>query len=516
MVMIMKFLTMFLYGAFLFILTGCNINEEPLPKNEADLIESVSTQIEAFLPLYVNESFYLPTYSGVDIDWYIGDELISHRFIYQEPFLMQSVTLTAKIKTVSGSGSFDYPLIILPLDSPLNDNVIHLRSNATYDEITKDRYYNAIIDISSRINGQEEKIIDNEIAEIRARGNSTYFMPKKPFRIKFQDEVSLLGLPETTDYVLLAEYADKSLMRNMITYKFSSLLEGMEYTPKARYVEVYLNNEYIGLYLLTNQIEVSDNYLNIPLDSTQDDAGFMLELSHLFYQDGKVDGVDGFVASGIPYVIDQPRPNKDLEPRHITYIENYILDMQAMLRDQGPYEDYLDIENFIDYFIIQEVLKNVDVGWGSVYSYKRPNEPLRMGPVWDFDLAIGNADYIDYGPENWYGMREFKNYWFRLMMDVPEIREQYKLRYVEVYEMVIPLVLEAVLELGESLTPYADRNFERWQILETYVWPNPQEIVNATTYEGQVDYVYDFIRLRTNWMYHEMQTSSYQNGHFDD
>jgi hypothetical protein len=242
----------------------------------------------------------------------------------------------------------------------------------------------------------------------------------------------------------------------------------------------------------------------------------MLELSHLFYQDGKVDGVDGFVASGIPYVIDQPRPNKDLEPRHITYIENYILDMQAMLRDQGPYEDYLDIENFIDYFIIQEVLKNVDVGWGSVYSYKRPNEPLRMGPVWDFDLAIGNADYIDYGPENWYGMREFKNYWFRLMMDVPEIREQYKLRYVEVYEMVIPLVLEAVLELGDSLTPYADRNFERWQILETYVWPNPQEIVNATTYEGQVDYVYDFIRLRTNWMYHEMQTSSYQNGHFDD
>jgi spore coat protein CotH len=80
------------------------------------------------------------------------------------------------------------------------------------------------------------------------------------------------------------------------------------------------------------------------------------------------------------------------------------------IEQQDGYEDLIDLDNWIDYFIIQEFVKNVDVGWSSVYMYKEPQGKLKFGPVWDFDLAYGNADYIDYGPENWYGMREYKNH----------------------------------------------------------------------------------------------------------
>ncbi len=496
-------------------LSACTLD----PKDESNslaLIESVKEDIEAFLPLYVNQSFYLPSFEGVMIEWAIDGKNIEHKFIYEEPFLKKPVTLEATIKNNNYVKVFTFDLIILPQDSPLNNNVINIKSDTDYFELSKETYAQASIRISSTVNDEHLEVFSSNFLEIKGRGNSTWTMPKKPLRLKFNEAVSLLNLPATQDYVLLAEYADKSLMRNMIAYKFSSLLQAIEYSPQGRFVELYMNDEYLGVYVLTNQIEPSEEIINIPTDLSSEDAGFFLELDQRFLEEGRVEGVDGFYASGIPYVIDQPSPGEDLQTYHIEYIKNYILAMQTALMNRHGYDDYLDIDNFIDYFIAQELFKNVDVGWGSVYSYKKPNERLKLGPLWDFDLAMGNADYIDYGPENWYGMRNYKNYWFKLMMDVSLVRDEYQVRYQEIYEEIMPLLLKAVQEIGESLSPYAERNFDRWEILDIYVWPNPVEMQAATTHQEQVEYLYEFLQLRSNWMYHAMQTEAYQNGHFDD
>jgi hypothetical protein len=188
---------------------------------------------------------------------------------------------------------------------------------------------------------------------------------------------------------------------------------------------------------------------------------------------------------------------------------------EALIQKQG-YQQLLNVNQAIDFFLIHEISKNVDVGWSSVFMIKRQNGPIEYGPLWDFDFAYGNADYIDYGPENWYGMRTWKNRMFILMMQIPEIRTQFKERFHMFYEDILPDVIALIETLGTSLNESAERNFTRWPILTSYIWPNPWQMVNRTTYSEQVSYVRGYVMDRTSWMRIEMNTSRYTQGIFGD
>jgi hypothetical protein len=341
-------------------------------------------------------------------------------------------------------------------------------------------------------------------------------MPKKPYRIRFKEAVSILGMPEARNYVLLAEYADKSLLRNTLVHLFSSQLEHLEHTITTRVVELYLNGSYQGVYTLTEHVELAPEKLFFEAERGVIDTGYFLELDQRFFDKGGVDMIDGFVIEGYPYEIVRPDPrHRNYDPNQTVYIRNTFLALEAALIAKSGYEAYMDVDNFIDYFIVQELFKNVDVGWSSVFIYKRPGDVIRMGPLWDFDLAIGNANYIDYGPENWYGMRDSKNRWFKLMMDVPEIRERFKERYLEIYETILPDFIDAIPVMGTAFEDLAARNFRRWRILDIYVWPNPDEMVGSRRYVDQVDYVHRLIKARATWMAQEVQTDRFARGQFN-
>lgn len=513
-----KFMQFVLLTLLTLTLFACQDNDD-IPEDDAldydAMFEMIADAIDEQLPIQFNRSIILPTFDEVNIEWTLNNEPITNILVYSPPFMDKEELVRAKITIADMTRTYTYPIFTLAPDSPLNRNIMFINTDIPIEDVTKDTYRNASVSVRSFINETMTTVFDNNQVEIRGRGNSTWAMPKRPYRLKFAEDVSILGMPEARNYVLLAEYADKSLLRNTVTFKFSSLLENIEHTPQTRVVEVYFNDAYHGVYTLTEHIEIHENKLSIDTIPNVEDAGFFLELDQRFYQHGNTIGVDGISVAGIPYVIKMPKPREDLTPQQVAYIEQYIRDMETALTQKSGYENYLDIDNFIDYFIVHELFKNVDVGWGSVFFYKRPSEVLKVGPIWDFDLAIGNANYIDYGPPNWYGMRDHKNRWFKLMMDIPEVREKFKVRYMEIYEEKIPLLLEVVDELGNAMIPAANRNFRRWDILGQYDWPNPTEVVNATTYSQQVRYIYNYIEARAEWMYYEVQSTNYQNGIFD-
>ncbi len=512
-----KIVTLVFYFLILFIIYGCQEIEqtESSIENHTYLFDDVSDAIGDMLPLHFNQDIVLPEFDDVKLIWKIDGVTIKDVLHYEPPFVDTLTEIQVDITIDNMTKTFTYPITILAPDSALNQNIMHIYVDVPIEQVTKTTYRNAAVFVQSQINNNKETVFENNRVEIRGRGNSTWGMPKKPYRLRFADEVSILGMPQARNYVLLAEYADKSLLRNIIAYKFSSMLDHIEYAVSSRVVEVYFNEEYHGVYVLTEQIEIHENKLYVESIPGVVVTGYFLELDQRFYEQGNVIGVDGISVSNIPYIIKEPSPKSELTQEQILFINNYILSMEEALIEKEGYEQYIDVDNFIDYFIVQELFKNVDVGFGSVYFYKRPNDVIRMGPIWDFDLAIGNADYIDYGPYNWYGMRNYKNRWFKLMMNVPEIRERFKERYIEIYHEKIPLLLDALEKLGEAMSIPARRNFIHWDILGKYDWPNPPEVVNARTYQEQVNYVYDYIAQRSLWIKTVVQSQEFQNGIFD-
>lgn len=377
--------------------------------SQASSLDEIIERLEEGVPQTINQSFELPDDTGANIVWKIGDEVLGEEFIYHEPFFDRDIILTAQIRHQRQTHIHTMTRRLIALDSAANVSKIFIDTGTT-DPVSRQESQDITFRLESTQNDLTSVIFETSAAQIRGRGNSTWDMPKKPYRIRFTESVSLLGLPESRTYVLLAEFADKSLLRNTLVHKFSSRLEHLSHTLTTRVVELYLNGEYQGVYTLTEQVELAPSKLYFESVPGVLNTGYFLELDHRFFDKGGVAGVDAFVVTGIPYELIRPNPSHaDFKPEQIDYIQNYFWEMEAALVAQPGYEAHMDVDNWIDFFIVQELFKNVDVGWSSVFIYKRAGEPLRLGPLWDFDLAIGNADYIDYAPENWYGMRAYKN-----------------------------------------------------------------------------------------------------------
>ena len=480
------------------------------------LVSMMSDFIDRF-PTVINSSFEFPSYEGVTITVKHDDQEHRHAYHYQSPFYDQIIELDIEMKRGSSIVTDQISISLLSLDSGRNNNRMDIYTTTPIDQIQRGIYVDAHIVVEGDVNGVYQTQHADQQARIRGRGNSTWWLfPKKPFRINFSEDVSIYGMPASKSYVLLAEYSDKSLMRNVVTHKLSSLLSHIHYVVQTRYVDIYVNDEYQGVYVLAEQIQIREEKLFFESIPGVFDTGFLIELDQRFYEQNEVDGYDWVLIQGQPYSIKSPDPeHRNFTTVHHDYIFEYLTATRIALEQKQGYEDLIDVDNWIDYFIIQEFVKNVDVGWSSVYMYKEPQGKLTFGPLWDFDLAYGNANYIDYGPANWYGMRQYKNHFFRLMMDIPAIRVQFRDRLLEVIDLYIPEIISMIHVLHESIRTRADENFQRWEILNQYVWPNPYEIQIARTYEGQILALITFINQRANWLSQAVLTESYNLGYFD-
>ncbi len=289
----------------------------------------------------------------------------------------------AKPTDFSGVVKATYVELLLP--------VIRVDTEDHQPVISKEEYLDAQVDIDP--NGSPYDAFSAP-TRIKGRGNTTWAYPKKPYKLKLDSKASLFGMPKEKDWVLLANYADRSQLRTWVAQTAGHSTD-LAWTPSSVHVELVLNGEYLGVYQLTEQVEVKENRLDItemePGDTSGEavTGGYLLEIDERLEQNAE----PGFrTRRRVPIVIKEPEP---AAPEQFDYIRDYVQDYEDALF--GPnfsdpvlgHRGYADVDSFIDWYIVEELVKNQDATFSSAYLHKDRSAPIRFGPLWDFDLSMG-------------------------------------------------------------------------------------------------------------------------------
>ena len=234
---------------------------------------------------------------------------------------------------------------------------------------------------------------------VKGRGNLSWTQPQKPYSIKLEQKTSLLDIPATKRYAIVASYSDPSLMRNLVTYKAGALLSGMDYVPKCEFVDVYFNGEYNGIYILIERPGIESTKIDIDeADESDITGGYFIEkdiaMKVDFARDMWFDCPYWANQTQDYFVLKQPEPaSSELTARMLEYLEEHMKSVHnAVMGISGEdYQKYIDVDSWIDYIIIQEITKNIDGNFKtSCYLYKQSQDDrLYMTAIWDFDIAFG-------------------------------------------------------------------------------------------------------------------------------
>ena len=218
-------------------------------------------------------------------------------------------------------------------------------------------------EIPSHLQIYGEKAPESEVYDltVRGRGNSSFKMPKYGMKLEFVDKVSLFGMPKSRDWVLVGNFGDKTHLRNYMAFRLSEWL-GASYTPKACYVELYLNREYKGLYLLTESIKVAKDRVNIP----ENDSSF------LFEKEGDKKYDDPYVVTKEDNIFHIRSPHnasefsKTLLLDHLNAFEWYLSNSGWTTSD---ITEWVDMDSYALYYWVQEFSKNEDANFSRFSSY---------------------------------------------------------------------------------------------------------------------------------------------------
>ena len=356
---------------------------------------------------------------------------------------------------------------------------------------------------------------------IERRGNSSQWQGKTPYRFETVDDegensnVELLGMPAENDWVLYAPWQDKTMIRNVLTYQLSN--EMGRYASRSRHVELYLNDEYRGIYVLMEKIKRDGNRVDIsklnPDEITGDDVtgGYILKFDW-FYTGDNIGGFESEFDDMI-YNYHYPKPS-DIVPEQEAYIEEYINEFETIMMgtdytdDSTGYPSMMNVESFVDFILLQELAKNVDAYRLSTYIYKDKesiDNRLTAGPVWDFNHGFGNCDYgetwevdnwlLEYNPEGGDQMA----FWWELLWEDLAFQHKAAVRYTELRQTIFSEehIYSIIDSIADYLGPAVDRNFARWPLLGNYIWPNYYVF---DTYEEEIDYLKSWTAQRLAWM----------------
>lgn len=360
-------------------------------------------------------------------------------------------------------------------------------SNIGYGEYTK---------VNISVDG-----INNE-GKIKIRGNSTMWADKKAYKIKFNKKQDVLGMGKAKKWVLLANAYDKTLMRNKLIFDFGSNLN-FEYTPKSKYVDLYINGVYKGDYLLVEPVEVNKNRLNINTDN----GDCLLEVESC-----RVDKDTSYITTnlGIRLGINEPEKadNEKME-RILQYLNNFEEDIVNY--DYESYKNYVDLKSFVDFYITNEYFKNYDIRNSSTRFYIKQGI-LYAGPLWDYDLSCGNLNdyYMHYNNMNTSGLSYEGLYvrllkWFEYLTNDEKFMELVKERYKELQPKIQNLYEDN--SLGENQidnlyrTNYSSfvRNYSETGYKVNYAYYHLERVPDDTL-EENVEYLRDWLRKRNDWL----------------
>lgn len=356
-----------------------------------------------------------------------------------------------------------------------------------------------------RITDTDGKVASEGALEIRGRGNTTWTMPKKPYRLKLGTSAALLGMPASKHWVLLANYSDKTLARNDVTFEFSRLV-GLEWTPRSQYVDLIVNGEYQGIYQLVEHVRIAPERVNIPELKVSDTTASAVSGGYLMEVDERRGEDFCFNSTRTTMIFCLSNPETLNDPawaKQRAYITNYIKQVDDAIFSpqfadpQVGYAAYIDVESAIGYYLVNELFKNVDGNLRlSTYLYKKRDGKLFFGPVWDFDLALGNVTYD--GADLTDGWHTRTAAWFTRLFQDPAFAGRVKARWNELRTNgTLDKVDQRIAARQKYLSKVQVRNFDKWPILNTWVWPNR---VVTGSWDGEYNAMAYWLFARRKWM----------------
>lgn len=366
--------------------------------------------------------------------------------------------------------------IIIKWTSPIPHFTITTENNA--DIVSKDDYIYA--DLMIEANGWGDDFTGK--TRIRGRGNSTWVLPKKPFRLKLDEDAAILGLAEEKDWILLANFIDPTLMLNAVAFKIGELLE-LKYTNHVIPVDVTLNGKYIGNYMFTEQIERSKSRVNI-----HKKMGVLLELDINYDEDYQ------FISNnyGLPVMIKDPDLS-DYDQAESDVLLQKIKDDFHKLESEiasssfpnNNYKDLIDIESLVKYLIIYNLTQNMEINHPkSTYMYKDEQGKYFMGPIWDFDWGFDyEGTFRHFGSYNKPLFRNLssasKGYtFFTRFIEDPEIKELYKVTWEKFRTEKMDSLLEYIDFYADKITNSQKKDYQTWKSAPNYP--------GVTTYSNKV------------------------------
>ncbi|MGN1256023.1 MAG: CotH kinase family protein [Bacteroidaceae bacterium] len=359
------------------------------------------------------------------------------------------------------------------------------------------------------VNGSDTTLYDS--VQIRGRGNTTWTLPKKPYRIKFPRKTRLLGAREAKakDWVLLANAGDKLLLRNALATCVGEFMQ-MPFNPCFQFVDLYLNGNYDGNYQLTDQMEVHKGRIEIARqDTIVTDPATDISGGYFLEPEGNTagDGLYFMSKQGCHIRVHDPKPDV-INTKQLNYIKAYINKFETALygddftHEKRGYRQYTDTTSLIDWYLVQEISANPDGFWCS-YIYKdRASEILHFGPIWDFDICWNNCSRmgdvtqrlaIQFG----YGSNYTIKGWYTRMWADPWFKTAVYNRFEQLREQGLDeRMLCFVDSMAEVIRPSRIENYKRWSISSKVY----DEVYLFNTYDEYVENIKSFITAHNEYL----------------
>jgi len=356
----------------------------------------------------------------------------------------------------------------------------------------------------------------------QGRGNYTWSLPKKGYAFELQDglgggvDLTILGLPPGSDFALYGCWSDKTCMRNALVFALGQRLG--RWSPRTRFVELVIDGEYLGLYMVWERIrrDVARCDIDEPAATAMDgdiSGGYILRLEGGGKGPETVDGVvydrDFVMDGGRIYTYHYPKPS-ELSPEQTTYLPDFMQAFEdAMALDPSVYSEWIDVPTWVDHGIVDELTNNWDGYVHSIYMTKASQAAgglLGMGPLWDYDLAFANGNVTGYNCQTDVWAHEIvrpfpddvPSYWLSLFAD-DEFRHAFKCRWQELRSDAIShATFAAQLAAWVDFTADArERDQARWSTVGDMIFPN---CFSAPSYDGEIAALLDWIDARLAWL----------------
>jgi hypothetical protein len=395
----------------------------------------------------------------------------------------------------------------LPVLTINTKNAAPIVSKETYIDATFTLTNPAVSPLPTALNGK-----------IRGRGHSTWGQPKNPYKVQFKDDASyaqivdVLGMKKSRNWALLADYFDRSLMRNKLAFSLgnsSVFSDGLKWTPSGQHLEVYLNNDYVGVYLLTEDIRIDPTRLNIKKMSSDPavndlDGGYIVEVDDRLdcYNVGALN-LQHHTPQGVPICIDTPDESA-ITLNQLAYIKNLLDGAEHDLYARNSPEK-IDMTSFADWYLLQELFRNNDaIFWSSVFLWKDTaaasgprDRVLNLGPIWDFDISAGNINYNDNWKTEgcWVAKPNVPN-WIAKLFDNPDFLALTLSRWQQKRPALEKFINFTIDTGSRRLEQAQQRNFARWPVLGTPM----TNYYTFSTYADEVAFLRRFLNERTAWL----------------